>query len=289
MALDKLVDSTQLDSDLTDVADEIRTAGGTLLPLSFPDDYVVAIGDIGNTEIKTASGSIAHFEDALARKAQDLTVGIEPVQSGSGDPSPSNIRPISGWTGANIHVSPITVAADGTTYSITFPTEAGTVYGGSLDVTTGKLRSEWLMCDGGDLDWVKVSNSNFRNFYAKCPDIMFYANDVSSILSSAYKSTNNNDASASDDLYVWATALRPNNTISVKDTAKGSMTAEEFKEAMAGVQFVYKLDTPIEYDLTPTEVTTLLGMNNVWADTGNSTIKYIAPKAQIPSAQGVYF
>jgi hypothetical protein len=88
MAVDKLVDSTQLDADLTDVADEIRTAGGTLLPLSFPDDYVVAIGDIGNTEIKTASGSIAHFEDALARKAQDLTVGIEPVQDLHGYDNP---------------------------------------------------------------------------------------------------------------------------------------------------------------------------------------------------------
>lgn len=44
----------------------------------------------------------------------------------------SNICPISGWTDANIHVSP-------TIYNITFPTEAGTVYGGQLDVTTGVL------------------------------------------------------------------------------------------------------------------------------------------------------
>lgn len=45
MAL-KLVDATQLDSDLTSVADAIRTAGGTSAPLTFPSDFVSAIGNI---------------------------------------------------------------------------------------------------------------------------------------------------------------------------------------------------------------------------------------------------
>jgi hypothetical protein len=31
-----------------------------------------------------------------------LTVGIEATQSGSGDPSPTNIRPISGWSACNV-------------------------------------------------------------------------------------------------------------------------------------------------------------------------------------------
>ena len=64
---------------------------------------------------KTASGAIASFNDGANAPVVDLTVSIEPVQSGSGDPSPDNVRPISGWTGANIHVSPTTDAADGTT------------------------------------------------------------------------------------------------------------------------------------------------------------------------------
>lgn len=46
MALDKLVDSTQLDSDLTSVANAIRTKGGTSAPLSFPAEFVSAIGAI---------------------------------------------------------------------------------------------------------------------------------------------------------------------------------------------------------------------------------------------------
>lgn len=46
MAYDKLVDSTQLDADLTSVANAIRTKGGTSADLAFPADFVTAIGNI---------------------------------------------------------------------------------------------------------------------------------------------------------------------------------------------------------------------------------------------------
>ena len=43
MSVDKLVDSTQLDTDLTSVANAIRTKGGTSAQLAFPSDFVTAI------------------------------------------------------------------------------------------------------------------------------------------------------------------------------------------------------------------------------------------------------
>ena len=46
MALDKLVDSSQLDTDLTSVADAIRTKGGTTASLAFPSGFVSAINAI---------------------------------------------------------------------------------------------------------------------------------------------------------------------------------------------------------------------------------------------------
>lgn len=46
MAVDKLVDSTQLDADLTSVANAIRTKGGTSASLAFPSGFVSAIADI---------------------------------------------------------------------------------------------------------------------------------------------------------------------------------------------------------------------------------------------------
>ena len=46
MALDALVDSTQLDSDLTDVADAIRAKTGGTAPLAFPNEFISEIGSI---------------------------------------------------------------------------------------------------------------------------------------------------------------------------------------------------------------------------------------------------
>ena len=43
MAVDKLVDSTQLDADLTSVANAIRTKGGTSAQMAFPAGFVSAV------------------------------------------------------------------------------------------------------------------------------------------------------------------------------------------------------------------------------------------------------
>ena len=44
-------------------------------------------------------------------------------------------------------------------------------------------------------------------------------------------------------------------------------------------EFVYELATPVTYQLTPTQVATLLGDNNIWADTGDVSVTYRADTA----------
>jgi hypothetical protein len=57
--------------------------------------------EIPYTDIHVATGPIATFEgEDLPLKS--LTASIVPVQAGSGDPSPSNIRPISGWSSVGV-------------------------------------------------------------------------------------------------------------------------------------------------------------------------------------------
>jgi hypothetical protein len=46
-------------------------------------------------------------------------------------------------------------------------------------------------------------------------------------------------------------------------------SASDFKTAMNGVQLVYELATPIEVQLTPTQISSLMGVNNIWADCGD--------------------
>ena len=52
----------------------------------------------------TTSGSLVTIPDgADSMPVKSMTVDVEAVQSGSGDPSPTNIRPISGWTGCKVY------------------------------------------------------------------------------------------------------------------------------------------------------------------------------------------
>ncbi len=68
------------------------------------DNVIYQLPEGGDTEITgDAEGSVISIDDGkLNEPLKACTVEINPVQSGSGTPSPSNIRPISGWTEANI-------------------------------------------------------------------------------------------------------------------------------------------------------------------------------------------
>ena len=79
MALDKLVDSTQLDSDLTSVANAIRTKGGTSASLAFPVGFVSAID-----AIPTGGGGFDFFDASQPSGAVSSTVTSIPQYCVSG-------------------------------------------------------------------------------------------------------------------------------------------------------------------------------------------------------------
>lgn len=334
-------------------------------------------------QMSVADTAVASFTDGADNiPVKSLTVDITPVQTGTGDPSPENVRPISGWTGANVSVNgvnqwdeewelgayntstgektqsgstirnkniiPIVDTQDyyfkltgassvyvtsydangnylglarkrvgnstnvansvfyvpsgttyigfyssdyGTTYNhdisinypttdtsyhaykgnvypITFPTEAGTVYGGTLDVTNGVLTVDMAIVDMGTLNWSKATNGVGRYQVelptAKDTNQGDVANAVCSafpIASQSYVYSNNGylGIGGSTNKFVWVSA-----TDIYSD-------ADTFKQAMAdlNVKLVYELATPVTYQLTPTEVATILGQNNIFCDTGN--------------------
>ena len=228
----------------------------------------------------TAEGAIATFTDGADNvPVKSLVVGINPVQSGEGDPSPTNVRPIDGWTG-------MTVNANGTEIPISWESEAGTVYGGSLDVTNGVLTVDMVMVDLGTLSWHANTNITqvdgtpipvFRSNIGAIPSKINSAGLSSQYIISPGSYANgmnnirNNDNSAWVGCTFWGQADA--RVVLRNDTYTD---AEEFKTAMSGVQLVYELATPVTYQLTPTKVKSLLGQNNIWADTGDTTVEYRA-------------
>lgn len=52
--------------------------------------------------IETQTGSVATFDTDMKADVKSLKVHFAPVQEGSGDPSPTNVRPITGWSGIDL-------------------------------------------------------------------------------------------------------------------------------------------------------------------------------------------
>lgn len=181
-----------------------------------------------------------------------VTVGVEPVQSGTGTPSPTNVRPITGWTGANVYVSPTSDPADGRTYSVTFPSEAGTVYSGVLDVTAGTLTVDRLMFSrntstmNNSENYPGWKNAGIKQYGAKNGQVPRSTMNIGTV----YGTNVNNDV-----------MFLPVNTY--------GKTQTEWKALAQDVQILYELVTPITYQLTPAEITRIRDTDNVWADCGS--------------------
>ena len=355
--------------------------------------------------VESTSGSVASFPDgADSIPMKDVIVHIEPVQAGSGDPSPENVRPITGWTmakvtrtgknlinipdgaqtvngvtttisdgivtlagtatsraviylarnlfipagsfrlngapesfpvgcylnfssGNGISVSeatnnhdvsftlnsPSTAApesyiridiASGTntdglvlkpmirnsddigadyepyhadTYSITFTTEAGTVYGGVLDVTRGVLTVDRAMVtlDGSNNESIINTTGEYANT-ALWSSYSSIGTKNAIFISDKLKTINPSAASVSANLWnVWCSTVAPRMWFSIPKTLT---TNEGLRAYLAEnpITVIYPLATPITYQLTPQEITSLLGTNNLWADTGNSDVEYRA-------------
>lgn len=82
MALDKVIDSAQLDANLTAVADAIRTKGGTTSKLEFPSGFVSAVEGIqagGGGE----SGTFDFVGTHHGVHTKIITVGANTVSKGN--------------------------------------------------------------------------------------------------------------------------------------------------------------------------------------------------------------
>ena len=85
----------------------------------------------------TVSGDIASFRTPSRVPIESLKFHFLPKQEGSGDPSPTNVRPITGWTGFNWKLAGNDLL-NVNEFPIVFP-NGQTVYGGYVDIISGKL------------------------------------------------------------------------------------------------------------------------------------------------------
>lgn len=346
--------------------------------------------------IRSVSGNVVNFKSAAQVPFESLVVNFEPVQSGSGDPSPSNVRPINGWTGisvqkcrknlfdynsiikrdgyllndngveqttsisgylqslykvdageiytisgtiasnsnafriyyynenkefinrsspqsqssvpytftipdncvyitiqypiANIQFNTIQIEKGSiatayepytsTTYPISWQSEAGTVYGGYVDLVSGVLIKTYEYVTLKDLSWTKRSSTGNQGQY------IYYG-----IVSSKYLTQNVDASQQYCDIYPvkyinsgqnaavgYLSFYRYGNS-TPSDTwvyfaFDDISTLEGFESWLNdnNPHLCYRLNTNVTYQLTPQQLKTLRGTNNIWSD-ANGTIE----------------
>lgn len=211
----------------------------------------------------TSSGSIASFTDGSTLPMKKLEVAIEPVQSGSGEPSPTNVRPFIGWDECNVTVAD---NVDNPTVENVYTIDLdGTRYGGKLDVVSGVLTVyRAIVTYDGSETWQMSSGTGYYQFNKNQTDAL---NSVNAICDK-FEKISTTERSQKSGLVSYASDKLMRFSLI---TDFGISTVEQWKTWLASnnIQVVYELATPQTIQLTPTEVKSLLATNNIFADTGD--------------------
>lgn len=174
--------------------------------------------------------------------------------------------------------------------TVDWTAEAGTVYGGTLNVTTGVLTVTHILTtfDGSaDENWLFNTVDASRNRASiALPNVKMppsYSDDYIA---------NWLGPSLASSPQVWLASYTNQGILRVGvPTTIASVSDWQTYLGNDPLDIVYPLATPTTYQLTPTEVDTLLGINNIWADTGDATVEYRADTAlfvenKVPDAPG---
>ena len=230
-----------------------------------PDDTVVD----GKpwTSKKTVDALCARFEETgnpvqvypVENYPLDVKVSWEPVQEGSGDPSPDNIRPITGRNSVTITHSSDVVSND---YNITLPE---TVYGGTLDVETGVLTvdTDVKQFDGTE-NW-RYSSAN--NVFYVTTDVAY---KIDSFMCSHYKAKVG--MSNIEDKMAAISAGAKNWHVIIRDDEYGGNVTlfktrlSEMKSAGKPLQVSRVREDPYTIQLTPQQIAALYGVNTIYTD-----------------------
>lgn len=162
----------------------------------------------------------------------------------------------------------------GQTYSIVFPTSAGTVYGGELTVNqdgSGLLTVDRKirMISGSDT-WYSLNNT--ATYYTSWVKDSVYENDTSGVitdvLTSNYPVVKKRPRNLENGELVFCSydISASRDVICIKDDMHD--TLEAFKEALSDFCIVYRIPSVI-YTISAQTISSLLGLNHIWSNTGD--------------------
>ena len=197
----------------------------------------------------------------------------QPRQAGTGDPSPENVRPITGLDEVTVTLSD--GIGTGTAATLSLPS---TVYGGEVDVATGKGSEEWEVVEfDGTENWMTWGVDNFTigltgfYYYAEIPAVA----DSADYLACSHLVYNSNSyggravgfrVNLKAEKY-WVLTV-PNEIL--YNTESSTAAVDSWKSYLAAqyaagtpVTIAYKLVTPTAFQATGSQLLPALSGENV--------------------------
>lgn len=170
-------------------------------------------------------------------------------------------------------------APKGTTEIVAnWTTEAGTVYGGYVDLINGEIVQEWYTISIDETASMRVYTPDARNQGTYC-EASYWLSTFNAPNAASY------EPYSTDGYCNILPYIENNYTNEARATAYNSVAAiylsgvktqEEYLAWIAEygpIIICYRLATPIHYTLTPTQLKTLRGTNNIWAANGGDNIE----------------
>lgn len=155
--------SVNAQSNTFTVSIDTPTLGEATVVNNACDGYISVTSNLSGEYGGSGSGEIVSFKTDSENVFSKLQVELEPVQEGSGTPSPSNVRPIRGHSEVTVYDSPTQNAEDGESYSVDFnatltPTSTDTtpyLFKAVGDVYGDRLEDKIV---GGTVAWNQLAN-----------------------------------------------------------------------------------------------------------------------------------
>lgn len=270
-------------------------------------------GEITRAEFLTAFPEAAIIGDpavisdgADSLPIKSISAPILPAQEGSGTPAIGNVRNLIARNGVDVYISPTLDPNDGVTITFSFPNPPGYVWGGMLRVNedgTGQLVVRYGYGETDENgkfhelfpnDVSRPWNGNIDNNYAyagltnnSVPSTTsmsamcnMLTEQMISVPTSNHKFTIRK-ASSYTRFCFRETGMPGWSTATTNPELANAVTNYFANQYTLGVklQACWRLATPVTYNLTSLDVSnmlTTLGVNNVWANTGDVSVNYRA-------------
>lgn len=163
---------------------------------------------------------------------------------------------------------------------VSWQTEAGTVYAGVLNATTGVLTVTHAIMDMGE--FVPALEPVDHVFRFNVSGRKYGPEEVGWSSASAFAGSGVSIANVPDKSFAFGGA---SNMVLIRDDAYDSIAS--FLAAYAGQKLIYPVETPTTYNLTPEEFKTMRLLNTMWTDAGPIAVTYYADlKAYIATHGG---